>query len=267
MMRYIHTPFLAVAFVLAFLPSQLSAHVPYIEDIDNPGEAFWVVPDPVGKSRAYYSWFKVPGELDVFQINVSEPTTIYAQAIVPACQGLENLLPAFAVVGPGLPPPVVEVPFPIPPGYGAWVVGNVPLGAPREVFYEPFGDQEYFDGPEFSQEVYETGTYYVVFWDPNGFVGDYVAVIGDKEIWEPADIVRAIINTPKIRNDEVLHMQCEPSPYIHDGVMQYPFVIGDGGGSCGTMPDGAGFSVFSLMLLPAFAILWWKRITKRRKEF
>ncbi len=52
------------------------------------------------------------------------------------------------------------------------------------------------------------GTYYVVFWDPSGVGGDYVAVLGDKEIWWPWDIIRALINTPKIRRGLELHTDC-----------------------------------------------------------
>ena len=264
-MKHIYAPFLAFALVLALLPCQGQAHVPYIEDIDNPDGGFFLVEDPIGKSRAYYNWFSHPGDVDVFEVHVTEPTSLYAESLVPACRGLENLLPAFAIVGPGLPAPPVKIPFPMPPGYGARVVGNVPLGGPREVMYEPFGNQEYFEGPELTLEVQQTGTYYIVFWDPLGFVGDYVAVIGDKEIWPPADIVRAIINTPKIRNDEVLHMQCEPSPYVHDGVMYNPYAASEDDGSCGTMPGGAGFSLFSLILLPAATILGLKRINRRKR--
>ena len=245
-------------FAFVLLPPQLLAHVPYIEDEDNPSEAFFLVESPIGKSRAYYNWFKYPGDLDVFEMHVDEPTTIYAQSLVPACHGLEGLLPAFALVGPGLPPPVVDVPFPLPAGYGAWVVGNVPPGAPRDVFHEPFGNQDYFDGPELLKEVSMPGIYYVVFWEPRKLVGDYVAVLGDKEIWQFADIVRGIINTPKIRRGEELHMTCEPSPYVHDGVMYDPS-LADTGGGCGTMQGGEGVSFIWLLLLPLASIMWWKR--------
>jgi hypothetical protein len=39
--------------------------------------------------------------------------------------------------------------------------------------------------------------------------GDYVAVIGYKEIWYPSDILRALILTPYIRADKELHVECD----------------------------------------------------------
>jgi hypothetical protein len=39
-------------------------------------------------------------------------------------------------------------------------------------------------------------------------VGDYVLPIGKEERWPPADIRRALIETPKIRRNEELHSPC-----------------------------------------------------------
>ncbi len=108
---------------------------------------------------------------------------LFAQALVPVCQGYEDVLPWFAIAGPGLPPPEVDLPFDLPPGYGAYVVENEEPWTPREVFYEPFGDKWYFDGPVFDQDADELGTWYLYYWNPQGKAGDYVAVIGSAEIW------------------------------------------------------------------------------------
>ncbi len=52
------------------------------------------------------------------------------------------------------------------------------------------------------------GTYYAVYRDPLQLGGDYVAVLGDKEIWKLPDILRALVNTPIIRKNGELHTAC-----------------------------------------------------------
>ena len=100
--------------------------------------------------------------------------------------------------------------FELPPGWGALVTPHILGEEPRPKFWEPFGGKFYYEGPQFKQLVEQPGTYYIVYWDPEQIGGDYVAVIGDKEIWRLPDILLALINTPKIRQDLELHIECLP---------------------------------------------------------
>ena len=77
---------------------------------------------------------------------------------------------------------------------------------PRKQFYEPFGNKSYYQGPEVSTFL-QPGEYTLVYWDPEGCKGDYVAVVGKREIWSANDILRASIVTPMIRRGEELHLQ------------------------------------------------------------
>jgi hypothetical protein len=52
------------------------------------------------------------------------------------------------------------------------------------------------------------GVYYVFIRDPRQKSGDYVAVVGKKEIWRFQDMIRALRNTPLIRLDQELHVGC-----------------------------------------------------------
>ena len=135
------------------------------------------------------------------------------ESLVPVCPEYEEFLPWFAAVGPDLPPPDYEMPFRLPPGYGAVVVPNLGPGEPRPTFYEPFGGKSYFQGPAFEAEVDVPGRYYAVYWDPYQIGGDHVAVLGNKEIWGFIDIIRALIYTPMIRQGLELHSEC---PSEHD---------------------------------------------------
>jgi hypothetical protein len=88
------------------------------------------------------------------------------------------------------------------------VVPNVTADEPREVFYEPFGAKNYYDGPAFDQTVAGRGTWHIVFWDPDGQGGDYVAVVGKQEQFTLRDILRSLLNTRLIRRGRELHVDC-----------------------------------------------------------
>jgi hypothetical protein len=196
------------------------AHVPYLEEVDTSPETPFEIPQPLDKSRAFYSWFETGDDIDAFAFQVTGPTRVFAQAIVPVCHGYEELLPWFAVLGPGLPVPDIPVPFELPPGYGAWVVQNEEPWTPRPAFFEPIGNKWYFDGPVLDEVVSTPGTWYLYYWSPYDVVGDYVAVVGPEEIWAPADILRAILYTPMIRNGQELHIECLGCPFLDERVLE-----------------------------------------------
>lgn len=198
----------AVIFLQVFAVSAVNAHVPYIENEDYSAERPFVVTDSIENSKAVYAWFETGADVDVYAFEVSEPVTVYAQALVIACPYLEELLPWFAVVGPGLPVADEALPFELPAGCGAVVVKNKNPGEERDTFFEPFSAKTYFDGPEFSREVATPGTWYVYYWDPHNIGGDYVAVLGLKESFSILDTVRSLINTVIIWFNLELHTTC-----------------------------------------------------------
>jgi hypothetical protein len=210
---------LCIGFFISLFARPTLAHVPYLEEEDFSVQAPFQIPQPLEKSRAFYSWFETGQDIDVFTFQITEPTRLFAQAIVPVCQGHELVLPWFAVIGPGLQPPDVALPFELPPGYGATVIENEEPWTPRETFYEPFGDKWYFDGPVFDEIVHTTGTWYLYFWSPQGVAGDYTAVVGPLEIWGPLDILRALIYTPMIRDGEELHIECLVCGFVDESVL------------------------------------------------
>ena len=44
-------------------------------------------------------------------------------------------------------------------------------------------EKSYYKGPVFDEYITIPGNYYVYIWDPQQKSGDYVAVLGKKEIW------------------------------------------------------------------------------------
>jgi len=184
------------------------AHVPFVEHLDFTEKKPFRIWGDVENSKAIYAWFKTGEDVDVYRFKVTEPLRLLVSSVVPICQGYEDLLPWFAVVGPGLPETEETLPFDIPEGYGAVVVKNLEPGESRATFCEPFGGKHYYLGPLFDQQVSEPGTWYIYYWDPYEMGGDYVATIGFKE--EPSFIEQIIsmIYTPLIRLNLELHTQC-----------------------------------------------------------
>jgi hypothetical protein len=185
-----------------------SPHVPFLENTDfSEAEPFLIEP-PLNKSRAVYGWLHSGTDIDVYTFELNEQSHLRAFSLVPVCPDYEDFFPSFAVVGPGLTTPGNHLPFKIPEGYGALVISNTPPGKNRNTFFEPFTNKNYYRGPSFDQFISTAGTWYVYFWDPSGRGGDYVAVFGFTERFSLKDILRALINTPKIWFDKELHTDC-----------------------------------------------------------
>ena len=199
--------------VFLFIATLSSAHVPYFEPKDFTEQQPFMVPHTIDQSIAVYAWLEnddagYSEDIDVYVFDIDEPARKYLEILVPVCEGYEEFLPWFALVGPELPEPQETLPFDLPSGYGAVVLQNVAPGEPRDTFYEPFGGKSYYEGPIFDEIIDLPGTYYVYFWDRYQMGGDYVAVIGWEEIWRPKDIFRGLILTPLIRKDRELHIDC-----------------------------------------------------------
>lgn len=184
------------------------AHVPFLENTDFSESEPFLIDPPIQKSRAVYGWLHSGTDIDVYTFELNEQSHLRAFSLVPVCPGYEDFLPSFAVVGPGLTTPDNHLPFTIPEGYGAFVINNTPPEKNRNTFFEPFTSKNYYRGPSYNQTISTPGTWYVYFWDPAGNGGDYVAVFGFTERFSLKDILRALINTPKIWFDKELHTDC-----------------------------------------------------------
>jgi hypothetical protein len=186
------------------------AHVPYLERGDYSASAPFRI-EELEKSIAIYAWLDGGGDIDFAVFQLTDPKELFVEVIVPVCPEYAESRPSYAVLGPGLPPPAEPLPIPLPPGYGAIVVPNLPPGMPRDQFYEPFGGKSYYSGVPITKTISGPGTWAVIVWDPYKMGGDYVLTVGRKEIWKAEDVLRALIVTPLIRQDKELHSSCVPS--------------------------------------------------------
>lgn len=204
---------------LIFIAARSWAHVPYFEHHDFSEKQPFSVEYSIEQSLAVYAWLEKDAlgnseDIDVYTFRIDGPTHVYLEVLVPVCQGYETFLPWFALVGPGLPDPVAPLPFDIAPDHGIVLIQSAKLDKPRETFYEFFGGKSYYKGRNFDENIVIPGTYYVYVWDPDRKGGDYVAVLGKKEIWRFRDIIQAFRYTPQIRLNRELHLDC--SDHYHD---------------------------------------------------
>ena len=197
---------LGLALILAGMPA--TAHVPYFETSDLSAEAPFVVRN-IEQSKAIYAYLESKGDSDQYLLLVREPVRIYAKTIIPYCSKYTDFRPSFALIGPGLPAVSETLPAEIPAGHGAIVVHDPPVGASRPSMYEFFSDQFYFEAPVLDMRVSEPGDYRIVYWDPSGEVGYYVAIIGRREEFSAEDMSRSMTNTIELRKRSYIHGDCE----------------------------------------------------------
>jgi hypothetical protein len=170
---------LALAALLAF-PLAAEAHKPLWGPSSIASrDAALPISDPE-ISWAAYRELKQPGQVDYYTFNAAQGTKLYAQITIPRINGLENLNPTYALVGPGLPAPTAKLPFKLKPAEGAVIV-RYTGSLPGQVFDEEFTQTQYWIHQEYSTTAPQAGTYYIAVWDETGQIGKYVLAIGEKE--------------------------------------------------------------------------------------
>lgn len=193
----------AALLVLCLSTATALAHVPFLEREDF-GHASPFTPELPQQSIAVYAWLESGKDVDYYTFELGKETPFLAEVLVPVHEQYASFRPAFALIGKGFPKAPASLPVTPHPGYGALVHLDDETKE-RETFYERFGGKSYYRGPKL-ERVLAAGRYTVVYWDPRGRKGDYVAVLGKKEIWRAKDIVRALRVTPRIRRGEELHL-------------------------------------------------------------
>lgn len=198
--RLINTVLFVVLIDLLALP--VFAHQGIYEKKDTSGFLDSISLAKPKVSYAVYMRLEQAGDIDFVSFKVDGPMKVRASLLVPQRPPFLDFYPVFAIVGPGLPSPDVEVPFEIPVGYGAVVLKSEPQLV-REKFYEPFSMTRYYRGFQvFEREVTDPGTYFIVIWHPDGEYGDYVVSYGEKEIFTPKEMYYTYLVVAKIWRGE-----------------------------------------------------------------
>lgn len=159
--------------LLVFAPTVALAHQPRITE---SRETLVVDPEI---SKAYYG--RLEGEPDVYVIRASEPFDLYVNVLVPAVEGQKKDVSA-VIFKDGTEVAVLD-------GTGfEWTK-----------FYEPFGADTYYMGPEYKARA-EAGTYEVRVSSPNND-SKYSLAIGEVEAFDGKEGINAITTIPKLKSD------------------------------------------------------------------
>lgn len=201
---------LLAALSIVSFSSSLWAHVPYLEKNDYTASAPFIVED-VENSKSIHGALVEGDDIDIVSITIDEPARIYTSTNIPFCPQYESFSVTYALTGPGLPAPETDLPIALPAGHGAVVVRTeFESVEDRPVFFEPFGGRLMWEGPDFAIDQAAPGEYQMIIWNESGISGNYIAVVGQKEIFGPAEIAQARRVSPQLRDGKNLLVECNP---------------------------------------------------------
>ncbi len=158
------------------------AHQPFFEDTDTTASTPMMVSDPE-ISTALFGTLERPGDVDFFAFSVSARQTVEIGMTIPQIEGQDRFAPYIGVVAAGLEGdstsglPTDALPL------VAGQEGAVLLEATdATIFFEPFSRTAYWQRQRRRITFPVQGEVKVVVWDPQGSVGRYTLVVGQREV-------------------------------------------------------------------------------------
>lgn len=130
-------------------------------------------------SKAYYG--ELSGSPVVYEIRSSEDFTLYVGLLVPDLPGIDKDVSAEIYRN------------------GTLLVQLDGLAHNWTAFYEPYGGDNYFEGPEYDERV-AAGQYLVRVYSPDN-AGKYVLAIGKIEAFPPGEMLRTLRALPALKRD------------------------------------------------------------------
>lgn len=228
-MKTLRLPSLVLSFTLLALclfVSPALAHRPdpgntlRITEIESPTTSF-----------AFYRELTNSSDVHLYSFEGQAGQFFHAGINIPEIYGLEDYGVSLALTGPGLAPLNLDnLPFEndLTPGvFPSLANSNLVLAglhtgtlggiiAPTvrsEDFFEPFTQTNYWGRQTLELNLPETGTYYLIVWNPNGQPGKYVMDTGTQEVFGPSDLFLF----PKWWIDT--HIYFEHTPYLLGGAV------------------------------------------------
>jgi hypothetical protein len=160
-------------FIIIVTPLIAHAHQPRITESQQT-----IVVDPE-ISKAYYG--TLTNKPDAYIINASEPFELYVNLLVPDTKNQKKDVSA-VIIKNGNEIAVLEA-------------SNVTW----EKFYEPFGADWYWRGPEYTAQA-DAGTYEIIVWSSNND-SKYSLAIGKKEAFDFKETKNALRLIPQLKKD------------------------------------------------------------------
>ena len=177
-------------FLMLLLPTLVLAHQPRITESRQTQ-----IPNPE-ISKAYYG--KLTGEPDVYVIQASEPFDLYVNVLVPDIVGQKKDVSAVIIKDGNVEKPIA-------------VLDGIHFDWKK--FYEPFGADSYWMGPEYKAHA-EAGTYEIRVWSSNND-SKYSLAIGEIEAFDGKEGLNALTIIPELKKNffEVSPISFIKSPF------------------------------------------------------
>ncbi len=182
MMHYIRTLLLGAilaSVVFVMHARSAAAHQPYFEDDDWTANAPYTVQDPT-VSTALYATLDSRQDVDYVTFTGQAGERVLLGLTIPEIEGQEAFAPTLALIGPGLP--AIELPDKIAAAPDSGGIVLTPPPGPARSFFEPFSRTRYWERQEDRITLPVDGDYVVAVWHPDGAVGRYTLVVGDREL-------------------------------------------------------------------------------------
>jgi len=159
-------------------------------DLDEGKHDRWedaLVLEDTSVSRVFYE--KLTPESSEFWLtfNAEAGERVFLQLGVPFVERLGESTPSIAVVGPR--GPIVETPFDLPPGTGAWIYQGRTSGE-SVIFHEPITDTRSWILFEATHRILQGGQHYIVAYHPVGDPDKLWVAVGTREVFGLSDIVK-----------------------------------------------------------------------------
>lgn len=164
--------------VVLATPLPASAHRPYFEDRDIVASRPWKIDDPT-ISTVVYATLESSRDVDYYTFEGKKGQRILLEITIPQIDGQDDFAPTLAVMGPGLPSGRLPSQVVRPTRAGVQVIA--PPAGPADSFFEPFSRTSYWERQSQRVTLPANGRYVVAVWHPQGNLGRYGFVIGDKE--------------------------------------------------------------------------------------
>jgi hypothetical protein len=142
-----------------------------------------------------YGSLDTPTEIDFYSFTPARRQAIPVQCLVALRASTPRFRPTVVLIGRPLPAPAADLPFPLPPGYGALVS---PAGDPV-LFFEPFSVERLLRLSDRTVTVEPGETYYLAVYEPSHYTGRYVLGLGTVENFEGADLRELVADVARMK--------------------------------------------------------------------
>jgi len=215
-------PWLVLIFVFIILkfPTSALAYQPILEPsrVSTPTSSSLAkdifaasipVGDPTNASMAIFGKLTTKHEVDMYVFGPRSNTSIPIELTVPARKELIPFRPVLIVIAKGLNETGGgDVPFALPLSYDSLVIPS-PREYDRAKVFDTFAFDQFFSGTKKTIDASARSLYFVAVWEPNGYVGPYKLIIGEKNYWSgsvsdsaPKFYINSLVFDDSVETDE-----------------------------------------------------------------